>query len=587
MKVKHILIAALVLCLAVPPAFLGSLAAVVNAASQNTPPVAYDQSVTAIAGFRNYITLAGYDADGDPLTYLILDAPAHGDIVEQEGPELAYRPDAGYAGPDSFTFVVQDGISDSNVATVSITVRTNADPVAYDQSVTAIAGFRNYITLAGYDADGDPLTYLILDAPAHGDIVEQEGPELAYRPDAGYAGPDSFTFVVQDGISESNVATVSITVRTNADPVAYPQTVEAVSGVPLPITLSGSDADGDPLTFLVVTQPRFGALTGSGADQVYTSYDGFVGVDFFEFVVQDGIGESAVARVSINVISANRPPVADPQNLNATSGVPLAITLTGSDPDGDALTFIVTDQPDHGTLTGTAPELIYTSASGYIGPDSFQFVVSDGVLTSTPATVTLTVTSSGPVTVFFDDFETEKGWVRNPNGTDTATTGKWERANPEYTWWMGPKQLGTTVSGSNDLVTGPRAGREPGSYDVDNGVTSIKSPSIVLPANSSLTLSFSYYLAHASNSSSADYLRVKVVGASTATVLQVLGTNKDKDAYWTVRTVDLSAFAGQTVYILIEAADNSQASLVEAAVDDLMIVATPQVFASGNTNTTK
>jgi hypothetical protein len=133
--------------------------------------------------------------------------------------------------------------------------------------------------------------------------------------------------------------------------------------------------------------------------------------------------------------------------LNATSGVPLAITLTGSDPDGDALTFIVTDQPDHGTLTGTAPELIYTSASGYIGPDSFQFVVSDGVLTSTPATVTLTVTSSGPVTVFFDDFETEKGWVRNPNGTDTATTGKWERANPEYTWWMGPKQLGTTVSG--------------------------------------------------------------------------------------------------------------------------------------------
>ncbi|HOT52427.1 MAG TPA: hypothetical protein PLH68_00330, partial [Anaerolineaceae bacterium] len=45
MKVKHILIAALVLCLAVPPAFLGSLAAVVNAASQNTPPVAYDQSV--------------------------------------------------------------------------------------------------------------------------------------------------------------------------------------------------------------------------------------------------------------------------------------------------------------------------------------------------------------------------------------------------------------------------------------------------------------------------------------------------------------------------------------------------------------
>ncbi len=136
MKVKHILIAALVLCLAVPPAFLGSLAAVVNAASQNTPPVAYDQSVTAIAGFRNYITLAGYDADGDPLTYLILDAPAHGDIVEQEGPELAYRPDAGYAGPDSFTVVVQDGISESNVATVSITVTHQRRPGGLSLYVT-------------------------------------------------------------------------------------------------------------------------------------------------------------------------------------------------------------------------------------------------------------------------------------------------------------------------------------------------------------------------------------------------------------------------------------------------------------------
>jgi aminopeptidase S len=108
-----------------------------------------------------------------------------------------------------------------------------------------------------------------------------------------------------------------------------------------------------------------------------------------------------------------------------------------------------------------------------------------------------------------------------------------------------------------------------------------------LPANSSLTLSFSYYLAHANNSSSADFLRVKVIGTSTSTVLQVLGTNKDKDAIWATATVNLSAFAGQTVYILIEAADNSSASLVEAAVDDVKIVSSPQIFASGTTTTAK
>ena len=587
MKIKNVLIVALVLCLAVPPAFLGSLATIVNAASVNANPVAYDQSLTAIAGFRSYITLGADDADGDPLEYFILDAPSHGYIEEQEGDQVSYIANAGYNGPDSFTFYVTDGIVDSNVATVSITIRTNAAPVAYNQSLTAIAGFRSYITLGADDADGDPLEYFILDAPSHGYIEEQEGDQVSYIANAGYNGPDSFTFYVSDGIVDSNVATVSITIRTNAAPIAYPQTVEAVTGVPLAITLTGSDPDGDPITFLIVTDPRFGTLTGSGPDQIYTSDEEFIGQDFFEFVVQDGFGESAPARVDINVIRANRAPVANPQTLNATSGVPLPILLTGTDPDGDTLTFLVTDQPDHGSLTGTAPNLTYISTSGYVGADSFQFTVSDGTLTSAPATVSISVSASGPVTVFFDNFETNLGWVRNPNGTDTARTGKWERANPEYTWWQGPKQLGSTVSGSYDLVTGPKAGWEPGSNDIDGGITSIKSPSIVLPANSSLTLSFSYYLAHANNSSSADFLRVKVIGTSTSTVLQVLGTNKDKDAIWATATVNLSAFAGQTVYILIEAADNSSASLVEAAVDDVKIVSSPQIFASGTTTTAK
>jgi hypothetical protein len=85
-------------------------------------------------------------------------------------------------------------------------------------------------------------------------------------------------------------------------------------------------------------------------------------------------------------------------------------------------------------------------------------------------------------TLFFDDFETNQGWTVNPNGSDTATTGQWERANPEETNSSGIKQLGTTVSGSNDLVTGALAGSSVGSFDIDNGVTSIRSPNISLPS---------------------------------------------------------------------------------------------------------
>jgi hypothetical protein len=173
--------------------------------------------------------------------------------------------------------------------------------------------------------------------------------------------------------------------------------------------------------------------------------------------------------------------------------------------------------------------------------------------------------------VFSDDFETEQGWTRNASGTDTATTGLWERGDPEATNSSGPKQLGTTVSGVNDLVTARLAGASAGVNDIDGGVTSIQSPAISLPASGPLTLSFSYYLAHGSNATSADLFRVRVVGTTSATVFERLGAAVDLDAVWTAASASLDAFAGQTVRIVFEAADASTASLVEAAVDDVKI----------------
>jgi choice-of-anchor B domain-containing protein len=173
--------------------------------------------------------------------------------------------------------------------------------------------------------------------------------------------------------------------------------------------------------------------------------------------------------------------------------------------------------------------------------------------------------------VFFDNFESNLGWTVNPNGTDTATLGLWERGNPEDTNSSGPKQLGTTFSGSNDLVTGRLAGSSPGDHDIDSGLTSVRSPNIILPTSGPITLSFQYYLAHGTNSSSADYLRVSVVGSTTQQVFQELGAADDDDAVWALHTVDISSFAGQTVYLRVEAADTSTASLVEAAVDDVRI----------------
>jgi hypothetical protein len=135
-------------------------------------------------------------------------------------------------------------------------------------------------------------------------------------------------------------------------------------------------------------------------------------------------------------------------------------------------------------------------------------------------------------------------------------------------------QLGTTISGVNDLVTGRLAGAFVGSNDVDGGTTSIVSPPIALPANMVLTLTFHFYFAHLSNASSADFFRVSVVTGNGATViLQKLGAPTTVPAGFAATSANISSFAGQTVRILIEVADTGPGSLVEAAVDDVSITA--------------
>ena len=210
--------------------------------------------------------------------------------------------------------------------------------------------------------------------------------------------------------------------------------------------------------------------------------------------------------------------------------------------------------------------------------DTFPANVSDTILNragdaATHALWTLAVgTGTPPTTVFTDTFETSTGWTINPNGTDTATTGAWARGNPETTTSSGTKQLGTTVSGVNDLVTGPLAGSSAGANDIDGGVTSIRSPAITLPSIGTLNVSLSWYLAHGSNASSADFFRVSIVhNGGTTTLFTQAGAATNRNGAWAVGTWNISAYAGQSVRILIQAADASGASLVEAGVDDVRI----------------
>ena len=169
---------------------------------------------------------------------------------------------------------------------------------------------------------------------------------------------------------------------------------------------------------------------------------------------------------------------------------------------------------------------------------------------------------------FLDDFEISRGWKANPLGTDTATDGKWERADPAKTI----RQAGTVTSGSKALVTGAAAGSAASSNDIDNGFTTVRSPAIELPAAVG-SLTFRYYFAHSSNSTSADAFRAYVEAAdgTRTMVREELGAANTDLPTWTGVTFSMAPWAGQTVRIVFAAQDRGVASTVEAAVDDVRI----------------
>ena len=207
--------------------------------------------------------------------------------------------------------------------------------------------------------------------------------------------------------------------------------------------------------------------------------------------------------------------------------------------------------------------------------DTFPSNVSDTVLNRSGdaaafALWALAVGGGGGTTVYSDNFEAATGWTTNLAGTDTATTGQWVRGNPDTTTSGVTLQLGTTVSGSNDLVTGAPAGASAGANDIDGGTTTITSPQIALTTGT-LTLRFSYYLAHLNNATSADFFRAVVVTGTSTQVFQSLGAASNRAGAWTPVSVNLSSFAGQTIRIRFEAADAATGSLVEAGVDDVVI----------------
>ena len=404
----------------------------------NLAPVAQNDAVSTEEDTTKLITLSATDADipTNTLTYSIVNEPDHG-IVSLAGDEATYTPSTDYNGQDSFTFKVNDGTSDSNIATVTITITSVNDvPVASNDSVSTDEDTAKVITLGATDSDipADTLTYSIVSNSSHG-TVTLLGNEVTYTPDANYNGPDQFSFKVNDGTADSNIATVSITVDSVNDlPIANSQSVTTDEDVGKLIILSGSDVDGDNLTYSLISGVSHGTLSALTGNQItYTPDLNFNGNDSFVFRVQDvnvgfsslinpakenlpkdsiagspnftwllpinnhlaGVVLSDTAIISITVTPVNDTPVAVNDSVSTDEDTNLTIAQSSLlsndlDIDGDSLNLINVSSPVNGSVSIVGDDIKFVPDTNFNGVASFEYTISDGNLTDT-ATVTITV----------------------------------------------------------------------------------------------------------------------------------------------------------------------------------------------------
>jgi hypothetical protein len=182
----------------------------------------------------------------------------------------------------------------------------NVAPLASNSNVSTAEDAPVNVVLNYSDDDGPgPYTFTIDDGPDHGTLTGT-GTDRTYTPDAGFTGSDSFSWHVNDGLADSNVATASIEVEeeNSGAPVAKSELVQTPPGHEIDIQLEYTDPDNGPgpYTIDIVVMPEHGSLTGANNDWTYTPTPGFAGFDTLQWIVNDGEQDSNLAYVTIAVL---------------------------------------------------------------------------------------------------------------------------------------------------------------------------------------------------------------------------------------------------------------------------------------------
>ncbi|MGA2670054.1 MAG: Ig-like domain-containing protein, partial [Dehalococcoidia bacterium] len=438
----------------------------ITISSTNTAPVAVNDTYTTAEDTVLTVAAPGVlsndtDADGDTLTAVKVTNPSHGSVTLNTNGSFTYTPTANYNGSDSFTYKANDTKADSNTSTVSITVTAVSDaPVAVNDSYSTTKNTTLTVAAPGVlsndtDVDSANLTAIKLTDPSHGSITLNSNGSFTYTPIANYTGSDNFTYKANDGNLDSNTVTVSITVNTsNTAPVAVNDSYSATKNTTLTVAAPGvlsndTDADGDTLTAIKVTNPSHGSVTlNANGSFTYTPTANFTGSDSFTYKANDGSLDSNTTTVSITVNTSNTAPVAVNDTYTTAEDTTLTVAAPGvlsndTDADGDTLTAIKVTNPSHGSVTlNSNGSFSYTPTANYNGSDSFTYKANDTKADSNTATVSITITAvnDAPAAVN-DSYTTTKnttltvaapGVLSNDTDVDSANLTAIKVTNPSH-----------------------------------------------------------------------------------------------------------------------------------------------------------
>lgn len=153
------------------------------------------------------------------------------------------------------------------------------------------------------------------------------------------------------------------------------------------VTLVASVMGNTSLEYQVFSPPAHGQLVGVLPHLTYEPDANWSGEDQFSWLVRTASGKTDTAVFRLTVVPTNDAPHLEPVQILGVEDQPVTFTLQASDPDGDPTTYVITEVPAHGDLTGTGPTFTYTPYPDWFDWDTFKAASHDGQLQSASVTI--------------------------------------------------------------------------------------------------------------------------------------------------------------------------------------------------------